>query len=244
MASPVRTVRGGIIPVRLHRDKSTPKSTDDVTLPRFHAACFDLDGTLIDTTPLHLAAEAETLRDFGIDFDDPRRPWTFGLGDDACAKLIADAFGLKADRVLEAYVPRWWAQVAAGAELKQGAREILGQLAELNVPMALVTSGDAGYVRLMFESCGIGQFFKATVSMDDVQQMKPHPEPYLLAAAQLGIDPQRCVGFEDSPAGLESLRSAGMYSLAVVDDGNTRGADLVVGGLDRVDGNMLREWFS
>jgi HAD superfamily hydrolase (TIGR01509 family) len=241
MSSPVRTRSGRYYPC-----PSLSLQIADwlaYPVPKYLAACFDLDGTLIDTTPLHLAAEADALREMGIDPSDPRRPWTFGLGDVAGMMLLADTLGLDADRLTNAYVPRWEAQVAGGARLKPGAQETLTRLLAMKVPTALVTSGDDGYVRLMLESCRIAGYFETTVSMDDVKSMKPHPEPYLTAAERLGVDPARCVGFEDSPAGLASLRSAGMYSVAVADSLKEQESDLAVDGLDRISGKMLRQWF-
>ena len=245
----MRTVRGGIIPVRRGWYKSSElrllpdMSVKRRPMPDFSAACFDLDGTLIDTTPLHLAAEAETLREFGIDPGDPRRPWTFGLGDEAGMKLLADAFELDRERVMKAYVPRWWDAVETGADLKPGAENVLSLLLEMKVPAALVTSGDSRYVEIMFESCGLSKFFAATVSMDDVDRMKPDPEPYVTAAGRLGFKPTSCVGFEDSPAGLASLRSAGMFSVSVVGNPPPGECDLSVAGLDHVTPAMLAAWF-
>ncbi len=79
------------------------------------------------------------------------------------------------------------------------------------------------------------------VTVDDVVQGKPHPEPFLLAASRLGVDPTRCLVVEDAPAGIAAARAAGCAVIALT--GTTveeeLSADLVVDGLDAVRVEVL-----
>jgi sugar-phosphatase len=73
------------------------------------------------------------------------------------------------------------------------------------------------------------------VTFDDVTHGKPHPEPFLLAAARLGVDPARCIVFEDAPAGLAAAKAAGCATVGIVGTHDERelerNADLLVDGL-------------
>lgn len=83
------------------------------------------------------------------------------------------------------------------------------------VPVALVTSGDRAKVRAVFGQLGLGDLFDARVTADDVTAGKPDPACYRLGAARLGVDPARCVVFEDSRNGARAAISAGCTVIGV-----------------------------
>jgi sugar-phosphatase len=84
-----------------------------------------------------------------------------------------------------------------------------------------------------------------TVSADDITRGKPDPEPFLLAARRLGVDPARCVVFEDAPAGLTAGRAAGMRTVALTTTHSRAEltADLVVPDLSAVSVQVTAEGF-
>lgn len=83
------------------------------------------------------------------------------------------------------------------------------------LPVAVVTSAPNAIARWRLERAGL-PVPAVVVGADDVPRGKPNPDPYLLAANLLGVDPSRCVGVEDSPTGLAALRAAGVAPLAVL----------------------------
>lgn len=95
----------------------------------------------------------------------------------------------------------------------------------------MVTSATHRLAAARLDAVGIRP--KTLVTADEVTHGKPHPEPYLLAARQLGVDPARCVVFEDAPAGLAAGRAAGMttVALATTHRAEELDADLVVSDL-------------
>ena len=95
-----------------------------------------------------------------------------------------------------------------------GARELLDELAGLAVPTALVSASLRPMVDAVLGHIG-ADHFAATVAGDEPARSKPHPDPYLRAAALLDVDPERCLALEDSPSGIESAVAAGCIVLAI-----------------------------
>lgn len=117
----------------------------------------------------------------------------------------------------------------SGVRLLPGTREFLDSLPADR--WAVVTSATRRLAEARLTAVGVTP--KCLVSADDVTRGKPDPEPYLLAARQLGADPADCVVFEDAPAGLRAARAAGMrtVALATTHRAEELDADLVVDDL-------------
>jgi HAD superfamily hydrolase (TIGR01509 family) len=116
-------------------------------------------------------------------------------------------------------VERWMTEgmlerVAAGRVMvRPGARELLAEVAAAGIAHALVTSSQRAFAEAVLASTGLR--FPVVVTGDDVTAHKPDPQPYLLAARLLGVDPGRCVALEDSPNGVASATAAGCLVIAV-----------------------------
>jgi HAD superfamily hydrolase (TIGR01509 family) len=99
-------------------------------------------------------------------------------------------------------------------EWMPGAQRLLAEVAAAGVPRALVSSSRRPVVDAVLDAVG-RELLPVTVSGDDVQRTKPHPDPYLLAARRLGVDPRACVALEDSATGAASARAAGCVTVVV-----------------------------
>ena len=184
-------------------------------MPR--AIIFDMDGVLLDSEPLHYEAVRQALAEQGIDFplDDYHRylgttlPSTW---DDLCQRYPVTM-------TLQQFEARYNADVLAhyqaGAPLISGARELIEQLREAGVPIAVASSSHRMWVNAALEGANLAQYFDQTTAGDEVSMGKPSPEIYLKAAQKLGIDPSECIAVEDAPAGVESARAAGMRVVLV-----------------------------
>lgn len=100
-------------------------------------------------------------------------------------------------------------------QLISGIRSVLTKLYNHGVPVGLVTSGYLKKVSKVFDELILNSFFQQVVTADMVKHGKPHPEPFLLAAEKLGVDPSTCVVFEDSISGVTSAAKAGMYPIGI-----------------------------
>ena len=175
-----------------------------------------MDGTLVDTEPYWMDTEFEIAAEHGATWTDELAQSLIGNELLSSGRFIKEHMRLDlsvqevVDRLLDGVVAR----VEEHVPWRPGARELLMALAEESVPCALVTMSYERFVIPILEQLPAG-IFGAVVTGDVVRHGKPHPEPYLTAAAQLGVDPAECVAIEDSNTGCRSAEAAGCTVLAV-----------------------------
>ena len=121
---------------------------------------------------------------------------------------------LEPSEIVEELLDRVMARVNVTVPWRPGARELLADLRERGVRCALVTMSYRRFVAPILQSLP-PDTFEVVVTGDSVSQGKPHPEPYLKAAASLGVDPTRTVAIEDSNTGARSAEAAGCTVLVV-----------------------------
>ena len=175
-----------------------------------------MDGTLVDTERYWMAAEEELVGSFGGRWTHEDALGLVGSGLWESARVFqAAGVDLDADTIVARLTARVQEQLAEhGVPWRPGARELLEALRVASVPTALVTMS----VRAMADDVVRAipfEAFDVIFTGDSVDNAKPHPEPYLVAAAQLGVDVRECVAIEDSPAGLTSAWSAGAVTVGV-----------------------------
>ena len=181
------------------------------------AVIFDMDGVLLDSEPLHYEAVRQALAEQGVDF--PLDDYARYLGttltstwDELCERYPITMTLAEFEARYNADV---LAQYQAGAPLIRGARELVQQLREAGVPIAVASSSHRMWVEAALTGAGLREYFEQTTAGDEVSMGKPSPEIYLKAAAKLGFAPEDCIAIEDAPAGVESATSAGMRVVLV-----------------------------
>ncbi|MFJ9930598.1 HAD-IA family hydrolase [Streptomyces misionensis] len=191
-----------------------------------HALLFDNDGTLVSSYDSVVRCWTRWAGEYGVTAERLRGVELHGR---TAAEIIADL--LPADLVPEAVarVEQLEVEDVAGVRPLPGTLEFLDSLPADR--WAVVTSATRRLAEARLQAAGITP--KSLVSAEDVTHGKPDPEPYLLAARQLGVDPAHCVVFEDAPAGLRAARAAGMatVALATTHRAGELDADLVVDNL-------------
>jgi len=182
------------------------------------AVLWDMDGVLVDSAPYHYRAWKDTFAEEGVLLDEATFRRTFGQRNDT---IIADVLGsgLSPERVAAigaAKERRYRALVAReGLSPLPGAMEWLHRLHRRGVPQAVVSSAPRENIEAVLGALRVSDLFQTLVSGEEVEQGKPDPTSFLLAARRLGVLPEHCVVVEDAPAGVEAARRAGMACLAV-----------------------------
>lgn len=181
------------------------------------AFLFDLDGTLIDSSPCHERAYLDALRslrpDLAADFRYERyKGWRtrdavvdMGVRDPAMAEALT-----------EAKQASYRGQVEAGdVALMPGARALLEHLRDRGRRVFLVTGGSRRSTESVLDRLGIREVFEGVVTGDDVVNSKPDPEGFLKCVRDGGIRPEEALVVEDALSGIQSARSAGLAAIAV-----------------------------
>ncbi|MCC7322057.1 MAG: HAD family phosphatase [Rubellimicrobium sp.] len=185
----------------------------------YAAALFDLDGTLLDTEALCNETGVAACRALGAPVDLAFFEGLAGIHDAERSRRIAQATGRPLDP--QAFYAEWdrltFARMEGGVPLKEGARALLTLLAGRELRLALVTSSRREPARVKLRAAGLAHLFACVVTVEDVAHPKPAPDPYLFAAAALGVDPRRCVVFEDSDPGAQAGHEAGCTVVQVPD---------------------------
>lgn len=193
----------------------------------FDAVLFDIDGTLVDST----ASIARSWRHFAHELGLPRDAIQANHGQPARTLLGR----LVEPGSVSAAVTRFEqceVEDAHTVSATPGARQFFDEVPPSQ--RALVTSGTRPIATARLRAAGFPPAGHL-VTAEEVQRGKPHPEPYLLAASGLGVDPARCLVVEDAPAGIASAQAAGCSVVALTgtaDVNELAGADLLVDGLD------------
>ncbi len=181
-----------------------------------------MDGLLVDSEPLWFVVEREVMARLGGQWGEADQQALIGGSlERTVSWLLAKASTGPAGpgAASRADVARWlvdgMARLVAerGLPLQPGAARLLASLDAAGVPYALVTASSRAIMDAVLKVTGLS--FAVTVCGEDVRLAKPDPEPYLLAAARLGVPPAGCVVLEDSPTGIAAARAAGCPVIAV-----------------------------
>jgi beta-phosphoglucomutase family hydrolase len=183
----------------------------------FAGYIFDLDGTLIDSMPVHYRAWDAALRQEGLrgPLDEDFFYSLGGVPTRRVAELLAEHYGLKIDpdqvfHRKEAIFTEMLPKVALIEPVVAIARRVARTR-----PVSVASGGPLAIVRRSLELAGLAALFPVVVSSDDVVHGKPAPDMFLLAATRMGVRPERCLVFEDAEPGVQGALAAGMTVVRV-----------------------------
>ena len=180
------------------------------------AVLWDMDGTLVETEPYWVTAEYELAERYGGTWSDEHALELVGNDLLDSGRYIREHMGIDLEpaQIVEELLASVVAQVRRAVPWRPGAVELLLGLQDRGVPCALVTMSYRSFVTPILAALPSGAF-ASVVTGDAVAQGKPHPEPYLKAARNLGVDPVDCLAIEDSNTGARSAESAGCTVLVI-----------------------------
>jgi HAD superfamily hydrolase (TIGR01509 family) len=183
---------------------------------RPEAILWDMDGTIVDTEPYWIEAEFDVVESHGGSWSHEHGKALVGSDLLDSGRYIREHGGIDVDprMIVEMLLDRVVNSVRREVPWRPGARDLLASVRADGFATALVTMS---WRRFAVEVVGAlpADSFDTLVVGDDVERGKPHPDPYVLAAERLGVDPARCLAIEDSPTGVASALAAGCRVLAV-----------------------------
>ncbi len=181
------------------------------------AVLWDMDGTLIDSEPYWLKAEAEMAAEHGGSWDPALGHELIGQPLSESARILRERAGIKGttEEIIDALLERVTREIAdAGIPWRPGAAELLHELVAKDVPCALVTMSYTQLAQVLIDALPRGTF-STVITGDAVANGKPHPEPYLTAMANLDLNPADCLAIEDSVPGVNSAMDSGACTVGV-----------------------------
>lgn len=183
------------------------------------AVIFDLDGTLIDSMLIWREIDEDFLGSRNISMPENLQKSIEGKSFYETAVYFKETFDLPepVEEIMNIWNKMAFDKYCNGMKLKSGAEELLCGLKTNNIKLGIATSNSRPLAQGCLSNLGILDYFSAIVTGNDVTNGKPNPEVYLTAAGKLGVEPARCLVFEDITMGILAGNNAGMITCAVYD---------------------------
>ena len=216
-----------------------------------NAVIFDFDGVILDSEGLHYKIFNQVLEKYKIfvTWEDYQKRY-IGYNDEDALKII---FKNNKKRVNKKIIDELITRKAVlfeesvhnnGAEVFPGVVELIKSI-PVKLPIGLCSGALRSDIIPVLKNLKIKRFFKSIVTAEDTKKSKPYPDPYLLSLKNLNIqDPSKTIAIEDTPAGINSAKEAGMKVLAVTNtfsSGYLYEADAIASSLSEVNRKTLED---
>lgn len=175
-----------------------------------------MDGTLVDTEPMWLASESELMARYGYAWTEVDQAHCLGGPLDRVGRYMFDLAGGREtpEFFTDTLIALTEAHLRDGAQLMEGAQELMSLCEDLFLPMALVSASPRVLVDAVLDNLK-GHSFAISISSDDVTNVKPDPEGYLAAARFLEVAIEKCLILEDSATGVAAASASGGLVVAI-----------------------------
>lgn len=184
-------------------------------LDSFEGLVFDLDGTLIDSMPIHNKAWIETLLKHGFQTTDEELMTYAGIASVMIVERLNQKYGLKLhpqeiSDEKELIFKERFSEVTLAKEVLD-----LAVKYKKTKKISIVTGGERATVSMVLDKFEMREHFPVVICAEDTVEGKDTPAPFLLAAQKMGVDPSKCLFFDDGDAGLNGALKAKMQVLKV-----------------------------
>ncbi len=199
-----------------------------IDLNDFEAVIFDLDGSLVDSMWMWKAIDIEYLQGFGIEAPKDLQKEIGGRSFVETAIYFKERFSIpdSIEKIGDDWNRMAFDKYTHEVPLKDGASDFLKLCKEKGIKLGIASSNSTELIEQVLSSHDIRDKFLSIKSGTEVHKGKPAPDIYLLVAKELGVDPKKCLVFEDLVDGIKAARNAGMTVVAVSDDYSRHSDDL------------------
>lgn len=198
----------------------------------------------MDTAKYHYLAWRKLANELGFEFTQEQNELFKGVSRKRCLEILLEIGKIKAS---QEQFNRWLVEKNEdylsliekmdASEILPDVQRVLKFLKKHNMPIALGSASKNA--RPILEKVNLMDYFDAIVDGTQVTKAKPDPEVFLLAAAQMGVNPKECVVFEDAVAGIEAANNAGMLSIGIGEEKVLSEAKFVFADFTEMDDNFL-----
>jgi beta-phosphoglucomutase len=203
---------------------------------KIRACIFDLDGVIVDTAKYHFLAWKKLAEQLGINFTEKDNERLKGVSRMESLEIILElgkkSIGQNKKIELATLKNLWYndyIRKMTPEEILPGSLDFINELKKADI---LVAVGSASKnTPLILDRVGIIEFFDAVADGNNVEKAKPDPEVFLKASNMLGIEPGKCIVFEDAIAGVQAALNAGMICVGIGSPAVLKNAHFVVKGL-------------
>lgn len=184
------------------------------------AVIFDVDGTMVDSEPLHVLAWDRALQMYDhrlSDLSDERRSKIAGRKPLHIASDLIEWLDLqvKPEEFLKMRQKIFLDLIRTDIRPMPGLENSVKRLVKEGYLLGIGTAQYSEYINLVLDTLQLREYFQVVVTGDEIMHGKPHPETYLTVTKKLGVKPQDCVVIEDAESGIKSAKAAGCYCIAI-----------------------------
>ncbi len=186
-------------------------------MPHIQTVVFDMDGLLVDSEPLARRSWETVIQPYGLVLDEETYGRMIGLRLEESSRVLQSRLGIPAPaeelaRKKEAVLAQLGTE---GIPPMPGLDSLMNALQARHIPWAVATSNRRPFAVQVLQELGLWSACRSLTTGEEVQNGKPAPDIYLLAAQRMGVAPGRCLALEDSVPGAQAARAAGMVTIAV-----------------------------
>lgn len=186
-----------------------------VDLSSYQGIVFDMDGTLVDSMPAHMEAWRVTCENFGYPFDLDYMYSLGGVPTRQTVVVLNDKFSMDHDpSEVARYKRESWEAMNLEPVIIESTMAVFNHYRP-HMAIGIGTGAERPHAEHLLTSHGLLERIDSLVTATDVTHGKPHPETFLTVARQMGIEPSKCVVFEDTEIGRQAARDAGMDCIMV-----------------------------
>jgi len=178
------------------------------------AVIFDRDGVIVNSEICNVNSVTDAFKRLGIDISAADKKYIVAKHPGDYQKYFQDQYDFFYDEFRKFQSEEYYKQLE-NLEIIKPAVNLINDLHAKGVTLALTTSSSMKSTKIVLDKTGLNNIFKEIVTTDDCPNRKPNPEPYLVTAKKLGVEPAECVVIEDSGVGLEAAKAAGMKCIAI-----------------------------
>ena len=198
---------------------------------KIKAVIFDMDGVIIDSEEYHRQTTRNTMKQFGVEMGQDEMAKFAGGGVLDMLKKVQKKYEFEAD-IAKVAVDKadYFMELIENQEIEiPGVRELITALKNKGYKVALATSNFRRVAEHILLKLNMNETFDRIVCAEDIENFKPHPQIFLLAAERMNLKPENCMVIEDSEKGVNAAKSAGMKCVAFLNkhsiNQNTSAAD-------------------